>query len=535
MFEAPATAPMELGDYLRILRRRAWVVVVVTLLAMGVAVGWYEANSKTYTATGEVVVKQGTGEVDVVTQAKIIESAVVYQLAQKKVPAAVGVSAEQSGDSGSINIVAESTDAKIAAASVNAQMDAYVEYLRKRAEDGYTATQSRLQPQIDSLQQQVDALDLRIATGDNSPTTKNQRTLLSGQLSSLQDSLTTLQLELPFAGSDVQVIRRAVVPSSPSSMSLRDSLLIGLGAGLLFGILAAFLLEFLDDSVRTRQDLLGVAGGDVPVLGVIPVTRSARAGVVSLTEPSSPTSEAYRSLRTAVHFAASDQRQCVAVTTSRSRQGKTETVVNLAVLAAQTGQRVVVVDCDMRSPRVHDFFGLPNDTGFTSVVYGEPLSKALKRVPGSENLYVLPAGPVPTNPAALLASQRCYEVLASLQADDTLVLIDTPPLLVVTDAAQLAPVVGGMLLVATARVSRRKQLRRALEQLRQVSAPVLGMVLYRADSTETDGFGQEASRRERRQARRRQKTIAPDAAGLAPYAGGSDVSEPPSASAGETG
>jgi non-specific protein-tyrosine kinase len=225
---------------------------------------------------------------------------------------------------------------------------------------------------------------------------------------------------------------------------------------------------------------------------------------VSLADPYTPAAEAYRSLRTAVHFAASDRKQCVAVTTARSRQGKTETVVNLAVLAAQTGQRVVVVDCDMRSPRVHDFFGVPNDTGFTSVVYGAPLSQTLKRVPGSENLYVLPTGPIPGNPAALLASQRCYEVLASLQADDTLVLIDTPPVLLATDAAQLSPAVGGMLLVASVRTSRRKQLRRALEELRQVDAPMLGSVLYRADSTETGGFGEEASRRERRQARREQ-------------------------------
>ena len=222
-------------------------------------------------------------------------------------------------------------------------------------------------------------------------------------------------------------------------MSLREALLIGLGAGLLFGVLAAFLLEFLDDSIRTRQDLLNVAGGALPVLGVIPVSRSSRAEVVSLADPYSPAAEAYRSLRTAVHFAASDRKQCVAVTTARSRQGKTETVVNLALLRGPDGQRVVVVDCDMRSPRVHDFFGVPNDTGFTSVVYGAPLSETLKRVPGSDNLYVLPTGPIPGNPAALLASQRCYEVLASLQADDTLVLIDTPPVLLATDAAQLAP------------------------------------------------------------------------------------------------
>jgi polysaccharide biosynthesis transport protein len=534
MFEAPANAPMDFGDYLRVLRRRAWVVVVVTLLAVGLAYGWYSAHDKTYTATGEVVVQQGTGEVDVVTQAKIIESSVVYQLAQKQVAASVGVSAEQVGDSGSIRIVADSTDPRIAAASVNAQMDAYVEYLRKRAEDGYTALAARLQPEIDSLTQRIDALDALIQAGDRSPRTDNERTLLATQLSSLQDSLTTRQLDLPSAGTNVQVLDRASPPLSPSSMSLRESLLIGLGAGLLFGVLAAFLLEFLDDSIRTRQDLLNVADGALPVLGVIPVSRSSRAEVVSLTDPYSPAAEAYRSLRTAVHFAASDREQCVAVTTARSRQGKTETVVNLALLAAQTGQRVVVVDCDMRSPRVHDFFGVPNDTGFTSVVYGAPLSETVKRVPGSDNLYVLPTGPIPGNPAALLASQRCYEVLSSLQVDDTLVLIDTPPLQLVTDAAQLAPAVGGVLLVATARVSRRKQLRRALEELRQVDAWVLGMVLYRADSTETGGFGEEPSRRERRNAKRRRASLASDAPVEATPARPTAIAEPP-ATRDETG
>src|SRR5438093_12222340 len=111
MFEAPANAPMELGDYLRILRRRAWVIVVVIVLAVGLAVAWSKTTDKTYTASGEVVVAQGNGEVDVTTQAKILESAVVYQLAVKKVPSAAGASAEPEGDTGStIRVAADSTD-----------------------------------------------------------------------------------------------------------------------------------------------------------------------------------------------------------------------------------------------------------------------------------------------------------------------------------------------------------------------------------------------------------------------------------------
>ena len=355
----------------------------------------------------------------------------------------------------------------------------------------------------------------------------NERAQLAGQLSALRGRLTDLQLEVPFADQDVQVLRRASPPTSPSSITLREALLIGLGVGLLLGVLAAFLLEFADDSIRTRQDLLRAAGTDLPVLGVIPVVARRRAEVVSMTQPSSPAAEAYRSLRTAVHFASADRDRCVAITTARSRHGKTETVTNLAVLAAQLGQRTVVVDCDMRSPRVHDFFDLPNDTGFTSVVYGEPLSNALKRVPGNDRLFVLPTGPIAPNPAELLASQRSAEVLASLQGDDTLVLVDTPPILLATDAAELAPAVGGILLVATARVTRKKQVRQAIEQLRQIDAPLLGMVLHRADSAETGGFREERWR-DRRRARRRRRARATEVA--APVVSAGSTAPPGSSS-----
>ena len=229
-------------------------------------------------------------------------------------------------------------------------MDAYVEYLRKRAQDGYTGVAAELQPQIDALQQRIDALDAQVQAGDTSAKTRNARNVLAAQQDALAGRLTELQLNVPFAGDGVQVLRRAAPPTSTASTTLRQNVLIGLGAGLLFGLLAAFLLEFLDDSIRTRQDLLRVAGGEVPVLGVIPASRSPRTAVVSLTEPDSPAAEAYRSLRTAVHFVGSDRSQCVAITAPHSRHGKTETVANLAALAAQTGQRVVVVDCDLRYP-----------------------------------------------------------------------------------------------------------------------------------------------------------------------------------------
>ena len=519
MFEAPAHAPMEFSDYLRILRRRAWVIIVVTVLSVGIAFAWFSTQDDTYTATGEVVVGSPENEVDVVTQTRVMQSDAVHARALGENENLPTIDATQDGESGGITLTAESTNPALAAAAVNAHIDAYIAYLEERAADRFERVKAELDPQIVDLQNQIANLDnVPTPTPGSLAVVSSQRSAFINQLSSLQSRLNELDLDRTLAGEEVQILRRGSEPSSPSSISQREVLLIALGIGVLLGVLAAFLIEFLDDSIRTREDLLRVAGPDVPVLGVIPVPRASRADVVSLTQPNSPAAEAYRSLRTAVHFAGSDTNRCLAVTSPKSRQGKTETVTNLAVLAAQMGQRVVAVDCDMRAPRLHDFFGLPNDVGFTSVVYGSPLSDGLKRVPATDRLFVMPSGPLPPNPAELLASQRSFEVLSSMQTDGTVVLVDTPPLALVADAAELAPVVGGVLVVATARVTRRKQLRQALNQLRQVDAPLLGLVLYRADSAETGGFGEEDSRRDRRRARRQPVQSAPQPA-LEPRSG----------------
>ena len=225
--------------------------------------------------------------------------------------------------------------------------------------------------------------------------------------------------------------------------------LIALAAGLLLGVALAFVVEFLDDTIKSREDLVRAVGGNVPVLGAIPTASSRRADVVSLSAPDSPAAEAYRALRTSVYFVGLERGRSFAVTSARPREGRTTTTVNLAVAIARAGQRVVVVDCDLRRPRVHEHFGLPNDVGFTSVLLGEPLSTALRPVGDIDQLSVLTSGPIPPNPAELLASARCAEVFESLLADGTLLLIDTPAILPVTDAAEVARIVDSVLLVTT--------------------------------------------------------------------------------------
>jgi capsular exopolysaccharide synthesis family protein len=507
MLEVPAQAPVDLVEYLRILRRRAWVVAVVTALTVGAAYAWASTRDRVYTATGEIVVAQTTANGQVATQNEVVQSDAVHRQALRSVPNAPWVSATFDGESGTVQLRATSSDPALAAKAIDAQIQAYKNYLTFEAIARAAAVNTRIR----TLQEQIAQLD-QPASGRSSSSASNQLTGLRSEVQSLRARLPDLEVAIALAGPNVEVLRGGAAPTSASTINTRHAMLIGLGIGLLLGVLAALLLELLDDSIRTREHLVRIAGADVPVLGTIPPARTSAPGMVVLEQPMSPAAEAYRSLRTAVQFVRAERARhnghafrCIAVTSARTRQGKTETATNLAILNAQMGQRTVLVDCDMRAPRVHELLGVANDVGFASVVCGQGEQDAVQRVEGIERLLVLPSGPEPPNPTELLVSHRSHEVLAGLSAkkkNNTLVIVDTPPVLLATDALALGPALGGILLVVTARTTRKKELQSALEQLRLVEAPLLGMVLHAAATR----FGRPRGWRERRRARRRRES-----------------------------
>jgi non-specific protein-tyrosine kinase len=211
------------------------------------------------------------------------------------------------------------------------------------------------------------------------------------------------------------------------------------------------------------------------------------ASLVTLSDPRSAAAEAYRALRTNIQFASPDKPVHTILTTSTSPDdGKSTTIANLAVTFAASGSPTVLVDADLRRPHLHHIFNLSNDAGLTTLVSemargseGEALKLPLQdtQVP---NLRVLTSGPVPPNPAEILASQRMAEILALLRGNAEYVLIDTPPIIAVTDAAVLAPRVDGVLLVVNAGKTRRDLAVKARDMLRQVNADLLGVVLNNA-------------------------------------------------------
>jgi len=201
--------------------------------------------------------------------------------------------------------------------------------------------------------------------------------------------------------------------------------------------------------------------------------------LITVSEPHSPISEAYRTLRTNLDFASLDQAlKTLVVTSAGVGEGKSTTLANLAVVSAQAGRKVVLVDADLRRPAMHKLFGLGNEAGLTTLMMDESaFSSPPLQASGIEGLSLLTSGPLPPNPAELLGSRRMEDVIAALAEGADQVFFDTPPVVAVTDAAVLATKVDGVLLVISAGKTRREYARTAVHRLAQINARLVGSVL----------------------------------------------------------
>ncbi len=203
-----------------------------------------------------------------------------------------------------------------------------------------------------------------------------------------------------------------------------------------------------------------------------------RENLIAIANPRSPVAEAYRQLRTNIQFSTLDKPlRTLLVTSTGPDEGKSTTLANLAITIAQTGSKVVLADCDLRRPTIHQLFGIGNATGLTSVL----IDSAAKEFPfadsGISSLRLLPSGPLPPNPSELLGSRRMTELIDQLKAQADLVLFDSPPIIAVTDAAVLATKMDGVLLIIKAGVTKRELAKKAKDLLEKVNANLLGVVL----------------------------------------------------------
>ena len=387
-----------------------------------------------------------------------------------------------------ITITAQDTVPSTAAAIANAVATGLIDAspaiqgreaaFQKSIDDGLAATQDL----IETTQTRVDALAV-LETRTAAQETELQT--LEGRLASLRSTYATLiSFSSGAATNLLTIIEPAVAPTTnvlPRTL-LNTLLASAFGMLAVFGL--AFLTEQLDDSIRDPESVREHTG--LSTLGTIAPMKGPRARgeiyrLATLLYPRSQIAEAYRTLRANVDFASVDVKvRSLLVTSAVSGEGKTVTAANLAVVFAQSGRSVLLVDADLRKPGAHLLFDLPNTAGLTTMLRDSSVEvDAVAHRTEQANLRVLTAGPLPPNPAELLASQRMQAVMRALQQAADLVVFDSPPLQAVTDAAVLSSFVDGTLLVIDHGRSRRRFVRAARETLTRAGASPLGIVLNR--------------------------------------------------------
>jgi capsular exopolysaccharide synthesis family protein len=336
---------------------------------------------------------------------------------------------------------------------------------------------------------------------------ESNRQLYDGFLQRLKEAGVSAGLK----SSNIRVLDEAGIPGAPYTPDKRRNLLFALLAGLGIGIGLAFFLEYLDNSVKTPEDVDRFI--KLPSLGVIPSLSSLlpaqsrsrlteSAGVTNGSGNSSSVelvthhhaesmlSEAYRNLRTSVLLSSAVGRppKSLLFTSSQIGEGKTTTALNIAITLAQTGRKVIVLDCDMRHPRLHRFLNLDRAAGMSAFLSGNSELSSIIQQTAIPNLFAVPSGRFPPNPAELVGSERMKQAVAFLDQHFDHIVMDSPPLLLVADARILASTVDGVILVIKAGKTSKQAVQQSKRLLQQVHAHTLGTLLNDADIFSPDYY-----------------------------------------------
>ena len=498
---------MELRRQISIMRRWLPLLIASILLAAGAAFAVSNVQQKSYESEATLIVGQALTGVNpdytqllasqrlsttyaVVATTRPILEAVIEKLGLDVTADALRkhVLAEARTDSTLLTITTQDSDPALAAAIANTlaeELIAASPAIQGRQADLQASIEADLeatQAQIKTTQARIDVLS---ALTERTAAQETELATLAGRLVTLRSTYATL---LSFASGTasnlLSVVEPAVASSDPISPRPLLNTLLAAIVGLLVAVGIIAVAEHLSDAVKDPEDVQAAAG--LSTIGTIARMKGDEGRgeiyqLAALLHPRSGVTESYRTLRTNVEFASVDAPiQTLLVTSSMPAEGKTVTAANLAVVFAQAGRRVLLVDADLRQPGVHRVFNLPNAHGLTTLLRRDDVSLDTV-VQGTEqdNLRVLTTGPLPPNPTELLGSLRMRAIVDRLKGEADLVILDSPPLQAVTDAAILSSFLDGTLFVVDAGRSRRRAVRLAREALDRADATVLGAVLNR--------------------------------------------------------
>jgi capsular exopolysaccharide synthesis family protein len=382
-----------------------------------------------------------------------------------------------------IAISVEDKDPVQAAAIANSVATQFIKQLETIENSAFMDSRANLEEQMVLMDEQIQAATAELA-GLGKKDSSEERDRLETSLAEYRQTYADLLLKLEnirlaeiSSNPGVFQLEPAIVPQSP----IRPQVLTNTGLAAIIGLLIAaamvILVETLDDTIRTQEDVNRYLG--LPVFGIIPTHQVDSGTPVTISQPSSPVSNAYRTLRSNIHFASVDRPlKKILITSSAPGEGKSTLSVNLGVVMAQGERKTVIIDTDFRRAKAYKYLGLSSRPGLSDILAANPiiLQGFLQPVKGLQ-LEVLASGELPPNPTELLGSDKMARILDLVSENTDMLLVDTPPMLVVADAAIIAAHVDGVLLVIKPGITRLTAAKQIIEQLRMAKANLLGVVL----------------------------------------------------------
>ena len=494
---------IDLRQYLALFWHWAWLIVLAALIAGAASYFYSQRMTRIYQSLTTVLVNEApaTKQTDyssvmlseqlTTTYAQMMNKDTVLTAVETQLGLAIPltdlkamITVTPVTSTQLITVTVQTTDPTLSANIANTLATVFASQIQNIQMARFSQSENSLKSQLADLTTQIDTYQAQA----NAATTADEKASFNALVTqyqqiyaNLQQSYETVLLSEAQSVSSVVQIEPATPNLAPVKPKVMQNTLLAAVIGFLLaaGIIVA--REALDDTIKTPDDISRKF--KLSVLGVINHHTPEKDAPITQTEPRSPTAEAYRSLRTNVNYASVDNPlRIVMVTSAEPGEGKTTTACNLGVVLAQNGARVIIADCDLRHPRVHKYFGLSNRQGLSTLLTqaDEVLDGKLQKT-AIENLMVLTTGSLPPNPAELMGSQKMQRVLASMRTESDFILVDTPPVLAVTDAAVLAPTLDGVLLVVRPGKTRASALRLTMEKLQQVNANVLGVILNDID------------------------------------------------------
>jgi tyrosine-protein kinase len=495
---------------LKLVRRWMTMVVLFGVLGAGAAYGSSRLMTKIYQADGSVVVNAAPGgpsnslsltadqvtstEAALMTGRSILQR-VINDLhlneTVETLSAHVAASAEPNTEI--IHLLVRDPSPTRAATIANQVMNDFVSQVSADNASRIAAAGATLSDQIDQLTKSLASENVQMATAEaaHQDTTALRQEIQanSALLAQLTNNYSSFQAQQAENLNTVSIASSAVAPPAPASPRVLLNTVLGLLGGLVLGGGLVTTLEYMDQRLRTPEDVRERL--DLPTLAVIPRFRRDRGH--GGTRGNSMAGEAYRRLRTNVMFAAVDRPlTSVVIVSVRAGEGKSRTAANLAGVVAAAGQRVVLVDADMRRPTLHNLFGCGGGRGLSEFLLslGRRNAAALDSVVSTQfsGLSLLSAGTLPPNPGELLAHRQAAGLVRAMERDFDTVVIDTPPVSVVADSLNLAASASATVLVIEAGRTNAREVLRALEALRGVGANVIGVVLNKAGGRSGDYY-----------------------------------------------